>query len=449
MARAHLTCSQAHRVLGQVASAEDTARKALQLYSDLDHPKGTSLARTTLANALVDRGDLDAATEVYRQASDDLRRIGDRAGVVAVLNNLAVVKKRQGHLEQAQELYEETLQIYGQIDDAQGKANANNNLGVLLVEWDRLSEARERMTDALRQWEALEDTNGIAIGLANAGSLQRLLGDLKESRRLHERALEMRQRQGHKLGEATSRADLAMVLTDLGELALAAKHLDWAIEMVRSTGDHALLAHALFGLGEVRLAQGALEEARKAHEEAAALRSDLAQPLRVLDSRLAIARLTLEEGDLQRTEVLARQVAKLAELHARPTDEASALALLALALHAQGNTADARLAIAQAVERVAPSERAEPPIRVALADAQVNATTTAATENLERLARLERELTDKGYLGLRFETRLTWARVALRAGHTQAARERLENLMATAATSGYEHLAAQADQALR
>jgi len=295
----------------------------------------------------------------------------------------------------------------------------------------------------------LKDTNGIAIGLANAGSLQRLLGDLKESRRLHERALEMRQRQGHKLGEATSRTDLAMVLTDLGDLGAAVDHLEWAIEMVRSTGDRALLAHALFGLGEARLAQGLFKEARGVHEEAVSLRSDLAQPLRVLDSRLALARLTFEEGDLHRAEVLAQQVAKLAERHGRSADEASALALLALALHAQGSHADAQLAIAQAVERVAASERAEPHIRVALADAQVRAAAVTPEENLERLTRLEGELTDQGYLGLRLQTRLVWARVALQAGHRQAARERLENLMATAAGSGYEGLAEKAAQALR
>ena len=449
LARARLTCSQAHRVLGHIDAAESTAQQALDLYRSLEHPEGTSLARTTLANALVDRGAFQDASDYYRQAIDDLRRMGDRAGVVSALNNLAVVKKRQGHLEQARALYEETLEIYHEIDDEQGKANANNNLGVLMVDWDRLDEARDHMTRALRQWEGLNDANGIAIGLANAGSLQRLLGDLAESRRLHERALEMRRRQGHELGEAASRADLALVLLDLGELDSATEHLEVAIERIRATGDRALLAHALFGQGQVRLARGQLEGARQVHEEAFDLRTALAQPLRVLESRLALAHLTLAEEDLQTTEVLARQVVSDAAAYDRHADGASALALLALALEAQGQPTDAQAAIAQAVDRVKQTERAESHTYVALADAQVRAASLPAEENLERLTRLENDLATKGYLGLRLQTSLIWGRVALAAGHTQAAHERLEHLMAIAAERGYERLAAQADQVLR
>ena len=91
-----------------------------------------------LGNTLKAQGKLGEAITHYRKAIEGLRRLGDQAGTVSALNNLAVVKKRQGELEKARQLYQETLDIYQRLGDDQGTANANNNLGVLLVEWDRL-----------------------------------------------------------------------------------------------------------------------------------------------------------------------------------------------------------------------------------------------------------------------------------------------------------------------
>ena len=449
-ARAKIAASQALRFLGRGTEAEVEAGDALRLYSNLNNPAGTALARTTLANTLVDRGEFDTASEHYRKAIEGLRRLGDQAGTVSALNNLAVVKKRQGELERARQLYQETLDIYQRLGDDQGTANANNNLGVLLVEWDRLDEARQRLTDALRVWETSGDRSGIAFGLANAGALQRLLGDLEESRRLHERALEMRQQLGQKPGEAASLADLGLVLIDLGDLATAESLLNQSIDICRDLGDRFLLAHALTGIGELRRRQGRLDEAQAAHEEALGLRRELSLDLREAESLLALASLALDAGQPGTAVERAQAGTALVRLRERPCDNALGLALLARAWAEEGQHAQEALGtIEEGLETARTCQRLEPAVRVTLAHALLRADALSTEENLQRLERLERELGDQGYFGLRLETSLTWARLAHRAGHRDAARDRIERLTVEAAQTGHELLIEQAEGALR
>ena len=447
-AQAKLAQSQAHRFLGQPQEAEDAAAAARDIYVRIEHPAGAALARATLANALVDRGQFAAAAAAYREAIDGYRRIGDRGGAASGLNNLALALRKRGELDRAQELYEEAEGIYRDLDDRLGVANTLNNLGVLLVGRDRLAEAGERFEQARAVWEEIGDPSSLAYSLNNVAAVLRLTGRLWDSRTMHQRALEIRRGIGQKLSEVTSLTNLGGVLTDLGELETAGALLSEAVELAREIGERSAEADALYGLGTLRLAQGELGAARTAHEEALQIRSELEAKREVTESRIALARVALAEGQASTAEIISQNAAQVCRREARRSDEAVARTLLATAYERQGRLQPARREVDGAVALAEGSERAAVSLEVALAAARLDALGGRPAAALRQLEDIERRAEEMGYVGLRLEAMLVWAEARKAAGGPEAAREKLGTVKAEAAVRGYRLLADEADLTL-
>ncbi len=449
VAQAQLAQSQAYRFLGRPREAEEAAAAARDTYARIDNPAGAALARTTLANALVDRGEFAAAASSYRAAIDDYRQIGDRGGTAFALNNLALVLKKRGELDQAEELYEEAEEIYRDLDDRLGVANTLNNLGVLLVGRDRLGAAVERFDRSRAVWEEIGDPSSLAYSLNNVAAVLRLTGRLWDSRAMHLRSLEIRRGIGHKQSEVTSLTNLGRVLTDLGELETAGELVTEAVALAREIGERSAEADALFARGVLSLARGALDEARTAHEEALAIRSELEARREVTESRIAVARVALAEGQSATAEIVSQAAVKVCRREGRHSDEALARTLLARAHQGQGRLSQARREIAVAVPLAEASQRAAVGLEVALAAARLEVESGRPAAALEDLGDLELKSEEMGYVGFRLEAMLAWAEARHAAGGVAEAREKIETAKAEAAVRGFRRIEAEAERALQ
>ncbi len=449
VARARLAESQAHRVLGKLTDAETAAGAAHQLYVGLDHPTGTAQALTALANVHFDRGEFDDAADRYRQVIDDYRRLGDQSGTASGLNNLAMVLKKRGDLDAAQSLYEEAAAIFENTGDKLAMSFALNNLGVLLVARDSLSDAGRMFERSRNIWEEVGNRSGLAYSLNNIAAVRHLLGDLAESRSLHEQALEIRRETGEKGGEATSLTNLADVLRDLGEIEQAESSLRRAVVLTEETGARSARAQALYGLGRVELDQGSFDRSRATHQQALDLRLELAESRRVTDSKIELARVALEAGD-PGTAATESQMAIIAcQRQNRPSDEARATAVLALALLAQDHLGPSREAADGTTRLAAASEQPAVKMAAGIATARVRAAGGEHAGALQSLTEIEEESRSAGYVGWSFEAMLAWAEVARRAGRDAEAHDRLQTVQAGASARGLERLARKAGKLAR
>jgi tetratricopeptide (TPR) repeat protein/tRNA A-37 threonylcarbamoyl transferase component Bud32/TolB-like protein len=350
VAQARLMECRALRNLGQAEPALAACAEGRSLYAAKGDRAGVAEALTHAANVRFDRGELVEAAGLYEEALATYRALGNRGAEAGALNNMAVVLRSQGDLDQASQLYEQVLAISREIGSKSGQAYALNNLAGVLLRRGRLTEAGGLFEQALALRREQGDKSGEAYALDNLGVVLRRRGDLAGARQRHELALRLRRETGQRIGEVSSLNNLGTLALDQGDLAAARKRFETSLAICRETGSQSSSAYALFGLGEVLAREGKLDEARKRHEEALALREHLGEKGTAAESRLALAMLSLEQGDRTKAVELAGLAA--AELGRQGATDGQALALAvsghgqeALALLEGSQDLRARLAV--------------------------------------------------------------------------------------------------------
>lgn len=114
---------------------------------------GIGADRNQRAAAAIDRGDFDAAEELYREAlALRLGRLGpEHPDVAWSLANLAWVRQQQGQYAEAEELDRQALAIRrkGLGDEHPDVARSLTNLGACLTKQGRYPEAEQALSEAL------------------------------------------------------------------------------------------------------------------------------------------------------------------------------------------------------------------------------------------------------------------------------------------------------------
>jgi tetratricopeptide (TPR) repeat protein len=425
LAQARLAQSQAQRLLGEPHNAVASATIARDIYQRLEHPEGHAIAATALANAQLDLGNRVSARAGYEEAVSLYRTVGDRIGMSASLNNLAVLLKKQGDLEGAQKLYAENETIFRELGDGGGLANTLNNQAVLLVERDRLAEALDLLERSKDAWQGLGPA-ALAYNLNNTAEVLRLQGRLTEARSLHQEALRLRRESGRKLDQLISQANLGGLLLDLGQIGEARQYLESAAVLAEEVGDPAASSLILFQRARLASADGDLASAAARHEEALTLRKDLAQAGPILASRLALARLDLDTSVPARAELLAREARTEAGRDGRRAEAVRASAVLIEAL-VDDQRPDEAAAASDEAEAYAEVETFEARLELDLArlrlsaartESPTKADVTSALEAFEELATLA---ADHGLRPFALRTRLYRAEFVLR--HSNSLRQ--------------------------
>jgi eukaryotic-like serine/threonine-protein kinase len=413
VARARMTEGSALRNLGDLVAAETAGREAAALFAATGDRVGEADALWVIGTTRFDRGDLAGARALYDDALAVFREVGDQAGTARVLNSAAVVARQGGDLAGARAQYEKVLVICRETADPAGVSASLGNLGTVALQEGQLAAALEKFEESLALRRQLPDQAGLASALANTGVALRRLGRLAEARRLLEESLAIRRQTGQKIASAASLSGLGRLLLDLGDLAVARSSFTEALALAREGGSKSVEALALAGSGEVALASGDLSAARVEIEQSLALRGSMGERLTAAESRLLLAGVLLEEGQVAEALTAVRAArAEFVELGA--TDlQLLAAALEVRSLMVQGETPAARAA-AQAARALA--ERSQsPPARWALRVARAELAGELALSRpaaRAELAAVAREATAMGFLGLAWEARLLAAEMA-------------------------------------
>jgi hypothetical protein len=144
------------------------------------------------------------------------------------------------------------------------------------------------------------------------------------------------------------------------------------------------------------MAGGDLVRARELHEQGMAIRRELNETRTIVESRIALAVLALEEGRAADAE---REARALEQELQRESDRALHIGLATIVARARlalGDPAGADLALTGARQLVAHTEQIEPRLRLALAEAEVDAARGQSQRARERLTALRASLAQSG-----------------------------------------------------
>ena len=256
------------------------------------------------ALALKDRGDLDTAEVLYREALAMWRRIHDDHEVISGLNRLAANLTDQGRLEEAEALYQESLamrqEAYGH--DSEEVARVLNNLAVVYERDGRHAAAEDLAVESLeiRQALAAPDNLLIASSHNNLALYKQLQGKHAAAEEHYLKALGLMQEQEPEERIAWIQRNLATLYLDMGRLEEAESWARKALARLRRQQLYWRIADAESVLGGCLLAQGRYQEAEPllawSYPEIAAAKGDEARQSREAKQRLEQARQILDRG---------------------------------------------------------------------------------------------------------------------------------------------------------
>jgi eukaryotic-like serine/threonine-protein kinase len=435
-ARALLMQAQALENLKELDSAKTAAMKSQSLYRAAGDRRGEQGALEVQANILADQGDPAGAIEKYQQQLAIAREIGNRKAEASAVNNMALVLDGQGNESSAITMWKLALLGFQDVSDRNNSAQVQINLAGKSMNQGDLKTAKKGYEDALKTFEELNDQSGMALATAGIGTVLYALGDCSQAKTKLEDAIKLDRLGGDQEPAADKVISLADVLQLQGDLKGAQALYEEGLASSQKHGDKSDAAFALFGLGKVSLYAADFKQARNQFDQALVLRNELGEKETVALTQLAIAELGLEQGDAGiavRFATSARDT--FWELHKRDEGIAANI-LLIRAFLAQGKTETAVAVRTSAIADVAKSQSLPVQLSFQIASAYVDSATGKGTA-IPKLKAAQSKASKYGLVGLELEADLALAQITPKSARNAEYVNRLEKLQRDATEKGF------------
>jgi transcriptional regulator with GAF, ATPase, and Fis domain len=242
---------------GNLAEAERSAREAIDRAPEeaLVHTQ----ARNTLTKVFLWRGELDRAWDWTQEHIARARARGATTEVLRGVINLGVIAVRRGDLDDASRHFEGARAIAA-------RGGTMMMRGVLKENEAVLAHLRGRFGDALALYQ---EALGVLIRVGHRQFLARVANNLGE------------------------------LYVQVGETGRARRLCDYAAQVGRGLA-RGLVAEGLLLRGQIDLADGQIDAARSALQEALAMFAASGEGARGAEAHLLLARAALAEGDVSR-----------------------------------------------------------------------------------------------------------------------------------------------------
>ena len=406
-------------------------------------------ARNAEGSALLELGDAPKATAAFEEAKRLYESAGHLEGEAVTLGNMGTLKVKQGDLASARLLFEYSIAIRRKIGGEEGIAMALHNIAIILYSNGDPAGARTMIEEALKAERHSGHTNHVASELHSLGVLLEDGVDLPGARKMYEEAMRTFREIGDLKRQTGALIGTANVMMKQGDLAGARKTHEEALALSRRTGDKGQEAEVLFHLGECLTKAGDLPGARRSHDEALKIRGETGESGSATESQLSLTELSIEEGDAAKAIAPAQVAARKFAEQDVPYEEARAHAVLARALLAQGQTAEARKAVEAALSLLKGTSRRDLRLMTAITAARIQAASGEEAAAATALEGVLAEATNSGLGGVQLEARLALGEVEIASGRAAEGRARLQALEAAARARGFGLVAKKAADARR
>lgn len=380
---------------------------------------------------------------------------GNRLGAADTVRLMADLQGAKGHTQQAIATYQRALKILQELGEHEKTGAVLNNMAINFGNEGELDRAEQLYRQAKFHFEQAGDKPKTAIALVNMADVLYLRGDLAGAGKLYEQTLAVHASLDHgNPGYALFRlGDLRMAQ---GRVQEARRLAQQAVDATRANqGGYQYLTGAMVSLGEVLKAQGDLQGARQQFQATLEIRQKVGEAGLAPESQVELADLAMEEGQPGQAEPLLRAAIAEFEKEKGDPDTTSTYTELSRALLMQGKLEEARKANQHAVDlsRKSPDPSLTLPIAIQSARLETAAAGPGAEGRLA-LARARQQLRSAiatakklGYYQIECEARLAQGEMELKANPAQG-RLQLESLEKEAHERGLELLARQAERAI-
>jgi DNA-binding winged helix-turn-helix (wHTH) protein/tetratricopeptide (TPR) repeat protein len=376
---------------------------------------------------------------------------GNRLGAANTVRLMADRQGSQGHYQEAIATYQKALKILQELGEHAKTGAVLNNMAINFENEGELDRAERLYRQAKTHFEQAGDKLNTATTLSNIADILYVRGDLSGAAKLYEQTLEIHASLDH--------GNPGYALYRLGDLRLAQGHLQDAHRLAQQAVDlmsadqsgYQYLTGAMLVLGEVSKAGGDLQGAQQQVQATLDIRQKVGETSLVRESQVELAGLALEEGQANQAEPLLRAAIVEFEKEKGDPDTTNGYTLLSRILQTQGKLEDARKAIRHAAQlgRKSHDPALTSPIAIQTARLETAAAGQDAAGHLA-LATARQQLRSTiatakklGYYQIECEARLALGEAELKA-NPSSGRSQLETLEKETHERGLELLSRKA-----
>lgn len=290
------------RILGEPDEAEALLKTLIKEQRPLGASSQVARSLMTLGVVYNRTGRLDLAQQAHEEALQIAGETGDHVLRARILQNLSIVHRSRSEYDEAERLLDLAVLAYQDAGIEKLPGHLYGGRANLKMARGELVEAEAELELAIQAFRDIGDRRNEAMMLNNTGYLRRRQGRLEEAEAYHLRSLEIRQEIGDRVGVGRIYSMLSGVYSGQGKYEEAINTAASAIDIARETNDRLFEATSLAQLAAAETATGRLGVARMHYLEAKTIFEEIQDTQRALQSDLALARLDLREGHLQRAE---------------------------------------------------------------------------------------------------------------------------------------------------
>jgi tetratricopeptide (TPR) repeat protein len=237
---------------------------AIQLENEEE--RATILQAIGIAYRLLNKQ--DEALRNYQESLATKRRLGDKRGMAASLNEIAQIQERLGQPNQALKSYEEALQLRQEIGDRKGVGDILIDLGGFYHDRGQHDQALKLLKESLLLQRELGNERNQALCLNNIGSSYFFKGQYEDAVTYFQQALQLREKSKIPEEMAETAHNLAETNANMGQYDQALAYYLRALKLYRSVGDKRGAAIESASMGTLFACQGRYGAAVNAKQEA-------------------------------------------------------------------------------------------------------------------------------------------------------------------------------------
>lgn len=256
---------------GQIDRAVELAREAVKRSTDAADTRGATFHAYSLARGLYEQGHSREAEEVSKTAVAQAKTLGLPAVEGNFENMIANVALDDHRLDDGRRHYERALELFEQAGLKMHQAITTSNLGNLAWDADRLDDALQLYAKSIKLQKKSKDARAIAIAVTARAGVLTELGRFAEAQRDLETALATMTQRGHERRVSFVRAAFARLAEARGELEEARAHYAEAEMSLEAAGDTVEIGRMLYAAAGVEADLGDPESAEALIVRAAAL----------------------------------------------------------------------------------------------------------------------------------------------------------------------------------